>query len=187
MPRRTPLWVFVLLVLLIIGIGVYAYFTTPLPLGLSSVVRTPGGANVAAPTPSPAPGARTSAGQTLVLGSTSVVVDSVQRNQDLAQGGRGGPAGVYTVVQIDISNEGSQSLAPQASSFELIDERGRAYAVDLEATRTLNAAARHRTLFDATVPPGGRATTLLAFETAPDANAVSLRVSLGSGDLELPR
>jgi hypothetical protein len=28
---------------------------------------------------------------------------------------------------------------------------------------------------------------VLAFETAPDANAVSLRVSLGSGDLELPR
>jgi hypothetical protein len=187
MPRRTPLWVFVVLLVLIIVIGVYAYFTTPLPLGLSSVIRTPGGANVAVPTPSPAPGARTSAGQTLVLGSTSVIIDSVQRNQDLSQGGRGGPAGLFTIVQIDIQNDSSQSLVPQATSFELIDERGRAYAVDLETTRTLNAAARHRTLFDATVPPGSRTTTLLVFETTPETNATSLRVSLGSGDLELPR
>src|SRR5437588_10578721 len=79
---RTPGWVFVLLILLIIGVGIYAYFTTPLPFGLSSVVRTPGGAN-AAPTSAVPQGARTSAGQTLVLGSTNGVVQAMQRNKDL--------------------------------------------------------------------------------------------------------
>jgi hypothetical protein len=184
---RAPLWVSVLLVLVIIGLGVYAYFTTPLPFGLSSVIRTPGGANVA-PAPSSGPqGARTAAGQTLVLGSTSVVVEAVQRNQDLASGGRGGPAGSFTVVQISIQNDGGTSLVPQASDFVLLDEQGRTYSLDQEATRSVNTAAKHRAAFDATVPPGSRTTTLLAFEMAPDATAASLRVTLGSGDVELPR
>ena len=43
---RAPLWLIFLLILAIIFISVYAYFTTPLPLGLSSVIRTPGGNNV---------------------------------------------------------------------------------------------------------------------------------------------
>jgi hypothetical protein len=183
---RTPLWVFVLLVLVIIGVGVYAFFTTPLPFGLSSVIRTPGGVNVAPVAPSGPQGTRTAAGQTLVLGSTSIMVEAVQRNQDLATGGRG-PAGSFTVIQISIQNDGGTSLVPQASDFLLVDEQGRTYRLDQEATRSVNTAAKHRAAFDATVPPGGRTTTLLAFEMAPDATPVGLRVTLGSGDVELPR
>jgi hypothetical protein len=59
--------------------------------------------------------------------------------------------------------------------------------VDLEATRSVNTAAKHRVVFDASVPPGGRAVTLLAFETSADANALTLRVRLGYGEVELPR
>ena len=183
---RTPGWVFVLLILLIIGVAIYAYFTTPLPFGLSSVVRTPGGANVAAPTSGVPQGARTSAGQTLVLGATNVVIQSVQRNQDLSSGGRG-PSGSFTIVQVELQNSGSESLTPQAADFRLIDDRGRSYAVDVETTRSVNSTARRRAAFDATVPPGGRLATVLAFETAPDANALSLRIRLGYGDVELPR
>jgi hypothetical protein len=183
---RTPLWVFVLLVLVIVGLGVYAFFTAPLPFGLSSVIRTPGGASVAPAAPAGPQAARTAAGQTLILGSTSVLVEAVQRNQDLATAGRG-PAGAFTVVQITIENDGATSLVPQASDFVLLDEQGRTYRLDQEATRSVNTAAKHRAPFDSTVPPGGRTTTLLAFEMAPEATAASLRVTLGAGDIELPR
>jgi hypothetical protein len=186
---RAPLWLIVVIVLAIVGLGVYGYFTTPLPLGLSSVIRTPGGSNTASPSTTtvgvPA-GARTAAGQPLVLGATNVVVQNVQRNQDLTAGGRG-PAGSFTVVQIELQNGGSEPLVPLAADFRLIDDRGRLYAVDTEATRTVNIAAKHRDIFDASVPPGGRTATLLAFETAPDANALTLRVRLGYGEVELPR
>ncbi|MBV9170111.1 MAG: DUF4352 domain-containing protein [Chloroflexi bacterium] len=184
--RRTPLWVFVLLFVLIIGLGVYAYFTAPLPLGLSSVIRTPGGANVATPVPGPAPGTRTVAGQPLVLGSTNVSVQSVQRAQDLSSNGRTGPPGTFTVVDVEIDNQGSDSLSPAAADFTLLDDRGRSYAVDIDATRTVNTAARRRVPFDSTVPPGARVAALLAFETTPDSNPLSLRVALGYGVLELP-
>ena len=40
---RAPAWFIALLILLIVGIGVYGYFTAPLPFGLNSVIRTPGG------------------------------------------------------------------------------------------------------------------------------------------------
>jgi hypothetical protein len=60
-------------------------------------------------------------------------------------------------------------------------------AVDLEATRSGNTATKHRIVFDLSVPPGGRLATLLAFETAPDANALTRRVRLGYGEVELPR
>jgi hypothetical protein len=186
---RAPLWLILLIVLAIVGLGVYGYFTSPLPLGLSSVIRTPGGSNVAAPTGTavsvPA-GARTAAGQPLVLGATNVLVQTVQRNQDLSPGGRG-PAGTFTVVQIELQNSGSEPLSPQPTDFRLVDDRGRAYAIDPEATRSVNVTAKHRYLFDASVPPGGRLTTLLAFETAADAGALTLRVRLGYGDVELPR
>jgi uncharacterized protein DUF4352 len=177
------LWLFVLLALAIIGIGVYGYFTTPLPFGLNSVIRTPGGA-----AQQTNPGARTTAGQPLVLGASNVVVQTVQRNQDLSNGGRG-PTGLFTIVQVELQNGGSESLTPQTSDFKLIDDRGRVYAVDPETTRSVNAGARppRRAPFEATVPPGGSMVTLLAFETAPDANAISLRVRLGYGDVELPR
>jgi hypothetical protein len=186
---RAPLWLILLIVLAIVGIAVYGYFTTPLPLGLSSVIRTPGGSNVpgqSSATPGVPAGARTAAGQPLVLGATNVVVQTVTRNQDLSAGGRG-PAGVFTLVQIELQNGGSEPVSPQTADFRLVDDRGRVYAIDPEATRSVNASSKHRNLFDASVPPGGRLATLLAFETAADATALTLRVKLGYGDVELPR
>jgi hypothetical protein len=183
---RAPAWLLVLLLLFIVGIAVYGYFTTPLPFGLSSVIRTPGGA-ATSPQASPvAPGARTSAGQPLVLGSLNVVVQAVQRNQDLAAANRG-PAGSFTVLQVELQNGGSEALTPRPSDFRLVDDRGRTYAVDVEATRGASQAARRRVIFDATVPPGGRVVTLLAFETPPDIGPLTLRVALGYGEVELPR
>jgi len=187
---RAPLWVIVLLILAIIGIGVYGYFTTPLPFGLSAVIPTPGGGNTGTPsatTPGAPAGIRTAAGQPLVLGATNVVVQAVQRNQDLASSGRGGPAGSFTVVDVEVQHGGSQPLTPEMKDFRLVDDRGRVYAVDPEATRSVNASNRRRVIFEATVPPAGRVDTLLAFETAADANALTLRVSLGYGEVELPR
>ncbi|MGI9146620.1 MAG: DUF4352 domain-containing protein [Chloroflexota bacterium] len=186
---RAPRSVLLLLVLVIVGLAVYGYFTTPLPLGLSSVIRTPGGSNGVpiAPSAGGAPlGARTGVGQPLVLGAANVVVQAIQRNQDLTPGNRG-PAGVFTVVQIEIQNAGTESLAPQTADFRLVDDRGWLYALDLEATRSVNTAGKHRVIFDSPVPPGARLTTLLAFETAPDTNPLTLRVKLGYGDVELPR
>lgn len=187
---RAPIWLILLLVLVIVGVGVYGYFTTPLPLGLGSILRTPGSANAPATSTAvgvPA-GARTAAGQPLVLGATNVIVLAVQRNQDLTGGGRSAaPSGSFTVVQVELHNDGSEPLMPQVTDFRLVDDRGRLYAIDLEATRAVNATSRHRVVFDASVPPGGRLLTLLAFETAPDANALTLRVRLGYGEVELPR
>jgi hypothetical protein len=167
---------------------VYGYFTTPLPFGLSSVIRTPGAVNTGpqgAAVGVPA-GSRTTAGQPLVLGSTNVVIQAVQRNQDLSAGGRG-PVGAFTLVQVELQNDGSEPLTPQVSDFRLVDDRGRLFAVDLEATRAVNASSKHRVVFDGSVPPGGRVATVLVFETAADANALTLRVKLGSGEVELPR
>jgi hypothetical protein len=178
-----------LLLLAIVGLGVYGYFTTPLPLGLSSVIRTPGGANTGGPSGSSIGvpvGTRTAAGQPLVLGSTNVVVQTVQRNQDLSAGNHG-PPGAFTLVTIELDNAGSEPLTPEAADFRLVDDRGRLYAVDLEATRAVNSTTKHRVIFDTSVPPGGRTVTVLAFETAPDANALTMRVKLGYGEVELPR
>jgi Domain of unknown function (DUF4352) len=187
---RAPRSVLLLLVLAIVGLVVYGYFTTPLPFGLSSVVRTPGGANVAAPPVTSSAGvptgARTAAGQPLVLGAANVVVQTVQRNQDLTTANRG-PAGVFTVIQIEVQNGGTESLMPQTADFRLVDDRGWLYAVDLEATRAVNTSSRHRVIFDTPVPPGARVDTFLAFETNSDTNPLTLRVKLGYGDVELPR
>jgi hypothetical protein len=186
---RAPLWLIILLILVIVGVGVYGYLTTPLPFGLSSTLRTPGGGNSGAasgPAIGVPAGTRTAAGQPLILGATNVVVQSVQRNQDLSAGGRG-IAGAFTVVSVELQNGGSEPLTPQVADFRLVDDRGRLYAVDLEATRTVNASSKHRVVFDASVPPGGRVVTLLAFETASDANVLVLRVRLGYGEVELPR
>ena len=73
------------------------------------------------------------------------------------------------------------------ANFRLVDDRGRVYAVDPEATRTVNTTNRRRVIFDSTVPPSGRVDTLLAFETPADATALVLRVSLGYGEVELPQ
>jgi hypothetical protein len=187
---RAPTWLMAVLVVGIIGLGIYAYFTTPLPLGLSNVIRTPGGENTASvSTQSTAPpGSRTAAGQPLVLGASNVVVQAVQRNQDLSNGGRGpGPSGAFTLVQMQVQNQGSEPLSPKPEDFRLVDDRGRLFAVDLEATRSVNASTKHRVLFDVSVPPGGELDTVVAFETAPDANALTMRVHLGYGEVELPR
>ena len=187
---RAPAWLIALLVLVIVGVGVYGYFTTPLPFGLNSVIRTPGAANVPQGTAAGASPARTAAGQPLLLGALTVSVETVQRNQNLFGGGEGGntsAGGPFTVVQVGMANAGNQSITMQASDFRLVDDRGRSYAVDTEATRMACQAARRRSPFDATVPPGGRLETALAFETAPDAAALSLHVSLGYGEVELPR
>lgn len=180
---RAPLWLIAVLLIAAIGVGVYAYYTTPLPLGLSSVFpNTPGGQTALALTPTvvPLPTGRAPAGQPLLLGATSVTVQSVQRNQAL-------PMGTFTVVGITVQNLGTQPLTPQPSAFQLFDERGRVYAVDTEATRSANSTGHRRVAFDASVPPTGSLETLLAFETPADATTLVLRVALGYGELELPR
>ena len=186
------MWFIGLLLLAGIVVGVYAYFTTPLPYGLGSYIQTPGGANVVAATPSgtvPAAtaSARAPAGQPLVLGAASVAVQSVQRNMDLTANNRGGPPGSFTLVDVVLQNVGGEPLTPQLGDFRLLDDRGREYAIDSEATRSSNAFAHRRSVFDASVPPGGQLSTYLAFETPPDANVATLRVTFGYGDAELPR
>src|SRR5205823_36814 len=67
---RAPLWFVMLLILAAIGVGVYAYFTTPLPLGLGALIRTPAGDAAGTPVPTVSAivaAARASAGQPLVL------------------------------------------------------------------------------------------------------------------------
>jgi hypothetical protein len=187
---RVPFWLIGVLLVAAIFVGIYAYFTTPLPYGLSSVISTPGGANQPQrPVPTlsaAAANARASAGQPLLLGAASVLVQSVQRNQDLTANNRGGPPGSFTVVDVVLQNAGAEPLSPEPSNFRLLDERGRAFAIDAEATRSSNSFAHRRNLFDASVPPGGQLSTYLAFETPPDSNASSLRVQLGYGEAELP-
>jgi hypothetical protein len=187
---RAPFWLIGVLLLAAIVVGVYAYFTTPLPFGLGSFISTPGGANVvgAIPTQTAAvANARAAAGQPLLLGAASVLVQAVQHNQDLTQGGRGGPAGSFTVVDVVVQNAGREPVTPQVADFRLLDDRGRVYAVDPEATRSTNSFGHRRNLFDASVPPGGQVATFLAFETSPDSMPVTLRVAMGYGELDLPR
>ena len=182
-----------LLVLLIFGIAVYGYFTTPLPFGLSSIIRTPGGAaaqpggTFATPQPSAVAIRSAGGGQVLSLGAVSVAVQGIQRNVDLSANGRTGPAGAFTIVLVSLQNTGSQPVSLQTTNFTLADDRGRSYAVDVEATRAAATASRRRYPFEATLPPSGTLDTALAFEPAADANTLTLRVSLGYGEVELPR
>jgi hypothetical protein len=170
---------------------VYAYFTTPLPLGLSGVIRTPGSASapiVPVATGGTGASARAGAGQPLVLGAVSVSVQSVERNQDLTAAERGsGPPGVFTVLDVQLANAGAEPLMPSLSDFRLLDDQGRTYTVDAEATRAVNAFSRRRNVSDSGVPPGAAVATFLAFETTASTNPVALRVTLGYGELELPR
>jgi hypothetical protein len=136
--------------------------------------------------PGATPTGRTPAGQPLLLGAASVMVTSIARNQDLTADGRGGPPGSFTLVDLQLANAGSEPLTPTMSDFRLIDDRGRSYAVDAEATRSTNAFNHRRDVFQSTVPPGGRVATFLAFETTADANPQTLRVVMGYGEAALP-
>ena len=185
---RAPLWFIGLLVVAAIIVGVYAYLTTPLPFGLSGVIRTPGSsASPITAQPSGTPTGRAGAGTPLALGSATVAVQAIQRNQDLTTENRGGPPGVFTVVDLQLVNSGPEPLTPTATDFHLVDDQGRTYAVDTEATRSENAFGHRRNVFDASVPPGGVLSTFVAFQTTPTTNSSSLRVQLGFGELELPR
>ncbi len=186
---RAPLWFIGLLIVAAILVGVYAYLTTPLPFGLSAVIATPGRGSTApvATQANATPAGRAAAGQPLTLGSTNIVVLAVQRNQDLTTADRGGPPGVFTVLDLQVQNAGSEPLTPMPTDFRLVDDQGRVYAVDAEATRSENVFGHRRDVFDASVPPGGVVSTFVAFQTTPSANASTLRVHLGYGELDLPR
>ncbi len=89
------------------------------------------------------------------------------------------------MVDIVVQNAGTEPLTPKPTDFRLMDDRGRIYAIDTEATRSVNTTGHRRVLFDASVPPSGSLATLLAFETPADAVPLLLRVTFGYGDLEL--
>src|SRR5918912_1277312 len=110
----------------------------------------------------------------LLLGALTVTVEGVQRAQDVLGSGGRGPSGGFSVVLLGMRNAGDQPVTMQPPHFRLIDDRGRTYAVDAEATRAACQSARRRAPFDATVPPGGQLQTALAFETAADAGGLTL-------------
>jgi Domain of unknown function (DUF4352) len=185
---RAPLWFIGLLIIIAIGVGVYAYLTTPLPFGLSNVIRTPaGGAALPVSSSTPTVGARAGVGQPLALGAVGVSVVAIQHNQDLTTENHGGPPGLFTVVDLQVQNTGAEPITVQPANFRLVDDQGRVYAIDTEATRSENAFGHRRNIFDVSVPPGGATTTFLAFQTTPNTNPASLRVQLGYGELQLPR
>jgi hypothetical protein len=176
----------------VLALVVYGFFTQPLPFGLSGVVRNPGAgagttASSGASGTAVSAAARTSAGQPLSLGAVSVVVEGVQRNQDLASSPGRGPAGSFTILMLQVRNAGNEPVTLRPADFRLADDRGRAYAVDVEATRAAAQVAKRRAPFETSVPPGSRLATVLAFESASDSQNLSLRVTLGYGELELPR
>ena len=185
--RAAPAWAIVLLLLVIVGLGIYAYFTTPLPFGLSAVIRTPGGANVPAGAehtrryPRRADRGRSAAG-----------AGRHQRGHPdrPAQPGLPEVSAIPRLVHGALDRAAKQrqrAALPAAQHFRLIDDRGRNYAIDIEATRAANESGGRRYLFEASVPPGGRFPTFLAFETPADVAGLTLRVTLGYGELELPR
>jgi hypothetical protein len=184
--RRAPPRLVISGILIVLALLVYGFFTQPLPFGLSSVVRNPGaGSSPSAGAPVQAT-ARTGAGQPLSLGAVTVSIESVDRNQDLTSGQIHGPPGAFTLVQLQIQNSGTESITPQPSDFVLVDDRGRTYAVDVEATRAAAGAEKRRYPFEATVPPGSRLETVLAFEPASDSSNLALRAMLGYGEVALP-
>jgi hypothetical protein len=188
--RRLPPSAILLVIVLIIGLAVYGYLTTPLPFGLSGVIRTPGGAAAVGGAPPgaavPAAGVRAAAGQPLQLGALTVTVGAVTHDSDLAANGRGGPVGTFTVLTLTLQNAGSQPVVPQLASFTLLDDKGRVYAPDADATHAANLALKLRSVDTATVPPGGQLQSALAFETAADAANLVLHVTLGYGEVALP-
>jgi hypothetical protein len=184
--RRAPPRLVIGGILIVLALLVYGFFTQPLPFGLSSVVRNPGASSSPSASAPVQATARTSAGQPLSLGAVTVAIESVDRNQDLTSGQIHGPPGAFTLVQLQIQNSGSESITPQPSDFVLVDDRGRTYAVDIEATRAAAGAEKRRYPFEATVPPGSRLETVLAFEPASDSSNLALRATLGYGEVALP-
>jgi hypothetical protein len=94
---------------------------------------------------------------------------------------------LFTVLDVQLQNAGAEPLSVTTSSFRLVDDQGRIYAIDPDATRSENAFGHRRNIFDASVPPGGAMSTFLAFQTTQNANVAALRVQLGYGELQLPR
>ncbi len=185
---RAPSWVLALLIVAIIGLSIYAYFSGQLPFGLSSVARPPGTAAIGfGPTPVVSGSGRASAGQPLTIGAITVLVQGVQRGQAVESSAGRGTLGTFTLVPVSIQNGGRDPLALDGRDLWLQDERGRHYAVDVEASRSASVAAKRRPPFESAVPPGGRLETVLAFETAADAGALTLVAEVGYGELELPR
>jgi hypothetical protein len=184
--RRAPPRLVIGGILIVLALLVYGYFTQPLPFGLSSLVRNPGAGSGAAAGAPVSPTVRTSAGQPLSLGAVTIAIENIDRNQDLTSSQIHGPPGAFTLVQLQIQNSGNASITPQATDFVLVDERGRTFAVDVEATRAAATAAKRRYPFEATVSPGSSLQTLLAFQPGSDSSNLALRATLGYGEVGLP-
>lgn len=176
--------------LLIIGLGVYGYFTTPLPFGLSSYIRTPGGAageppGVPAATGPGGAGARARLGQVLQLGDLQIEVGAIRSAQAVTPGAGETLPGSYTLLDVAARSTAPAPVALAESDFTLVDDAGRSYSLDAEATRAASAQAKLRSPVGQPLEPGEARTFVLAFQTPPDAKGFVLRVAIGYGEISL--
>jgi hypothetical protein len=170
--RRLWLPLLVLIVLILAG---YAYFRgVELP-----VVGRPGRAE-------PVGGAASqtllfNAGQPVSFGEWEYTVTDSRRGADVP--GRTA-RGSFLLVTLRARNNGREPQALKPADFGLVDESGRRFSPDEEATKAA-AGARKDDLFAGMVQPGLVAEGMLAFDIPGDLRGLALRINRGYVDVRL--
>ena len=172
-------WVFLVVALIVLVAA--AYFTGNIPF-LNQQSNAPA-------TPSPVIGGQlgsASLGRAVGYGDWGYLVSSVEHLDKITNDSKVlVPGGSYAVVHLTVTNNGKEPRSLSAADFALVDDQGRRYSVESDATSMDSAALGLPNLLSVAVQPGLSKNSVIVFDVPKDARGLTLRLYQGYLDVNL--
>ena len=177
--------IMIFLAVAIIAVFVWGYFTNDLPAPLPSFKpRTTTTIPVATTTTTTA--AEFQLNKPFTFGSAQYTITKIDLINELKSGTTTTTTtGSYVLVFLAVLDEGMTPLTLNPSDFTLIDNKGRIFTLNQEATRIASVSNGKGNLLTESLQPGLSKEGVLTFDVPKDASGFSMRLSNGYVNVNL--
>ena len=175
---RTSSKIMILLSIAIIAVFTWGYFTNDLPAPLPSY--KPRTTTTAPITTSTTTTSEFQLNKPFTFGNAQYTITKIELVSELQSGTTTvTTTGSYLLVFLTVLDEGTEPLTLNPGDFTIIDNKGRTFTLNQEATRIAALSNKKSNILTESLQPGLSQEGIIAFEVPANTSGIALRLSNG--------
>jgi hypothetical protein len=176
--------IMILLAIAIVIVFLWGYFTNDLPAPLPSF--KPRTTTTTPTTTSTTTTSEFQLNKPFTFGSAQYTITKIELATELQSGtATTSTTGSYILVFLTVTNEGIVPLSLNPADFTLLDNKGRTFTLNQEATRIAALSNKKSNILTESLQPGLRQEGIIAFEVPDNTSGFVLRLSNGYVNVNL--